>query len=65
MSHLNAAPVETLCLYRLESFGKSSDGENRHDLRPPVCLFLSSAAFFSSTPSFVLYSGEIVGVTDL
>lgn len=61
MSRFNATPAESSYLCRLESWlcCRSSDDKNRHDLRPSVCLFLSSSAFFLH--SFVLsLSGETV-----
>lgn len=50
LSHFNATPAESF--YLLELFCRSSDDKNRRDLRPSVCLFLSSSA--SSLHSFVL-----------
>lgn len=66
MSHLNAAPAETLSLYRLESFGFSAKAVMvKTDMTSDLLSVYFCLALLFVTPSFVLYSGEIVGVTDL
>lgn len=68
MSHVRVTPVESLFLYRLESFGFSAEALMiKTDMTSDLLSVYFCLALLPPSPphSFVLYSGEIVGVRDL